>query len=86
MFSYRTHCAPYSTLSDVWRKLRAGAIRSSVGSNVLVVPGHEVIDGLTVQGQIDAICVHLAVLQQRALQVHDDKVVIELQHAHLSVL
>ena len=45
--------------------------------------GHEGMDGLTGQGQIGNICIHLAVLEQRALQVYVDKVVIEL---YLSVL
>ena len=40
--------------------------------------GHEVIDGLTSQGQIGTICIHLAVLEQRAIQLSVDKVVIEL--------
>ena len=48
--------------------------------------GHEGIDGLTGQGQIGTIWIHLAVLEQRALQVCVDEVVIELQHAHLGVL
>ena len=46
--------------------------------------GHEVVDGLTGQGQIGGICAHLAVLKKRTLQVPVDEVVIELQHAHLA--
>ena len=48
--------------------------------------GHDGIDGLTSQDQIGTICIHLAVLEQRALHVSVDEVVIELQHAHLGVL
>ena len=83
MSSCRTTClvAGPRTRSDVRRNIRTAAIRSGAGSNVLV--GHEVIDGLTSQGQIGTVWFRLAVLEQRALQ---EKVVIELQHAHLGVL
>ena len=95
-------CAPYSTPSyrptddrrvdsartrfDVRRNIRTATIRINVGNNVLVVPGHEVIDGLAGQAQIGGICIHLAVLKKRTLQIPVDKVVIELQHAHLGIL
>ena len=48
--------------------------------------GHEGVDGLGGQGQIGGVCIHLAVLKKRALQVPVDEVVIELQHAHFGVL
>ena len=35
------------------------------------------VDGLSSQGQIGGVCIHFAVLEQRALQVHVDEVVIE---------
>ena len=47
---------------------------------------YEIVDGLAGQGQIGAIRIHLAVLEQRSFQVPIDKVVVELQHAHFGIL
>ena len=47
---------------------------------------YEIINGLTSQGQIGAIRIQLAVLEQRSFQVPVDKVVVELQHAHFGIL
>ena len=74
------------TRSDVRRNIRTAVIRSFAGSNVLVVLGSRGHRRTHRRGQIGTVCVRLAVLEQTAVQVPVDKVVKELQHAHLGVL
>ena len=57
---------------------RTGATRHSVGSNALIVPGQEIVDGIAPQGKLDTISIYLAVLKQRSF--------LYLQHVQLGVL